>query len=368
MFEGRIAASRLVAVEVEGFPPALDALAEHNLAGHGFLRAAWYRASLSACARPHSAQRGRSLLVQRAGQCGSFPIAAIPTIGFGPALLGARRVAGAYWPLRAALIGRDCDPRELAAALALPAARRALGPIWRLGPARADCPATARLVAAAEAAGWQVLARPAGTCWVIDCAAARAEGWPRASTAKRMARIERRLGRLGPVSWSRVRGAAWSAAALDELAAIEAASWIAARTDGSGAKFLHPHQRALWLEVLADPALAAMLCATILKVGGKPVAFSFDLIDGQVQYGIAGSYVQALARHEIGKLANHRALADAIAGGIDLMDLGAGDSGYKREIGARAGYELVDLLIVRPRLAARLIAPLWAGWGKAHHG
>lgn len=318
MFEGRIAASRLVAVEVEGFPPALDALAEHNLAGHGFLRAAWYRASLSACARPHSAQRGRSLLVQRAGQCGSFPIAAIPTIGF--------------------------------------------------GPARADCPATARLVAAAEAAGWQVLARPAGTCWVIDCAAARAEGWPRASTAKRMARIERRLGRLGPVSWSRVRGAAWSAAALDELAAIEAASWIAARTDGSGAKFLHPHQRALWQEVLADPALAAMLCATILKVGGKPVAFSFDLIDGQVQYGIAGSYVQALARHEIGKLANHRALADAIAGGIDLMDLGAGDSGYKREMGARAGYELVDLLIVRPRLAARLIAPLWAGWGKARHG
>lgn len=368
MFEGRIAASRLVAVEVEGFPPALDALAEHNLAGHGFLRAAWYRASLSACARTGGADRGRSLLVQRAGQHGAFPIAAIPTIPFGPALIGARRVAGAYWPLRAALIAPDCDPRELATALALPAARRALGPLWRLGPARADCPATARLAAAAEAVGWQVLARPAGECWVIDCAAARADGWPRASTAKRMARIERRLGQLGPVSWSRVRGADWSAAVLDELAAVEAASWIAARTDGRAAKFLHRHQRALWQEVLADPALAAMLCATILKVGGRPVAFSFDLIDGKVQYGIAGTYVQALARYEIGKLANHRALADAITGGIDLLDLGAGDSGYKRDMGARAGYALVDLLMVRPRPAARLIAPLWTGGDKACHG
>ena len=43
MYENRIAADRLTVAMMEGFPPSIDALSACNLAGHGFLRAAWYR-------------------------------------------------------------------------------------------------------------------------------------------------------------------------------------------------------------------------------------------------------------------------------------------------------------------------------------
>jgi CelD/BcsL family acetyltransferase involved in cellulose biosynthesis len=194
---------------------------------------------------------------------------------------------------------------------------------------------------------------------VIDLDAARAAGWPRPSTAKRLARAERRLAQLGPVAWRQVRGRAWNDGVLDDLAAVEAASWIAATTDGSGAKFMAPHQRALWRTALADPVLADMLCATILTVGSRAVAFSFDLVDGPVQYGIAGSYVSDLGKHDIGKLANARAVSDAIADGRRVMDLGVGDTGYKQAMGAVAGYDMVDLLFVRSRTAALMLTRAW---------
>ncbi|MCX9148852.1 GNAT family N-acetyltransferase, partial [Erythrobacter sp. WG] len=187
----------------------------------------------------------------------------------------------------------------------------------------------------------------------------RAAGWPRASTAKRIRRMERRLESLGTATWQHVRGSDWNEAILAELGAVEAASWIATDTDGSGAKFLTPAQRAQWQAALADPVLADMLCTTILRLDGRAVAFTFDCDDGPVQYGIAGSYVADLARYEIGKLANYRTLADCIADRQDVLDMGAGDSGYKREMGAVAGYRLVDLLFVRHPAAARLLERAW---------
>jgi hypothetical protein len=161
------------------------------------------------------------------------------------------------------------------------------------------------------------------------------------------------------VAWRHVRGDSWNDGVLEELGAVEAASWIAAKTDASGAKFMTPAQRARWRCALADPALAQMLCATILTIDDRAVAFSFDLDDGPVQYGLAGSYVSDLARYDIGKLANYRAMQDAIADGQSMMDMGAGDSGYKRAMGAFPGYHMADLLFVRSPAAARLLARVW---------
>jgi len=41
------------------------------------------------------------------------------------------------------------------------------------------------------------------------------------------------------------------------------------------------------------------------------------------------------------------------------MDMGAGDSGYKRAMGAYPGYKMSDLLFVRNRMAARLLSAIW---------
>lgn len=351
MFETRITPAALQVETAAGFPRALDALAEHGLAPHRFLRAVWY-----AAAAPGG---GRTLALRR--EDGSV-LAAIPTMPFGPAILRARKVPGCYWPFRNVLAARDATALDFAHALSAPEAR-ALGPVWRLGPVPEHDPAARLLVDGAHLAGWSVLTRRDGTIWTIDLDAQRARGWPSKSARRKLRRYEAHAVELGTLGWRHVRGTGWSEDVLSELAAIEAASWIGTRTDGSGAKFLHPHQRALWRTALADPVLAEMLSATILLIDGRPVAFTFDMDDGPVRYGIGGGYDAVLRDYHVGKLVNHRALGDAIAAGRSVMDMGAGDSGYKTELGAVPSYDLVDHLFVRSRLMARLLAPVWARQG-----
>ncbi|TAD82349.1 MAG: GNAT family N-acetyltransferase [Sphingomonadales bacterium] len=350
MYQRKISSDHLTVTTITGFAPEIDGLAARNLSGHGFLRRAWFSAG--------GTRHARTLLLQATD---GTPLAAIPTTAFGPPIAGARKVPGSYWPLRSPLIAPECTVFELAQALEH-AASRSLGPVWRIGPARTDDPTIALITAAAQLANWTVLARPAGTSWVIDLETARNQGWPRPSTAKRLAKAERRLANLGAVSWRHVRGKDWNEDVLDQLAAVEAASWVARATDGSGAKFMAPHQRAIWRTALADPVLAEHLCATMLTIDGRAVAFSFDLDDGPVQYGIAGTYMTDFGKYEVGKLANYRAVSDSIADGQSVMDLGVGDSGYKEEMGAVAGYHMTDLLFVRSSAAALMLS---RGWGEA---
>jgi len=243
MLESKIAAAPLTLETRAGFPPELDRLAETSLSGHHFLRAAWFRAGASG--------NSRTLLVRRTG--GAL-VAAIPTSSFGPAprvtqVLGVRKVPGSYWPLRGILVAPDTDRYELAQALGHRGARR-LGAVWRLGPARRDDPATLMVVEAARLAGWQVLSRPAGTSWLIDLDTLRAEGWPKSSTARRLRVAWRKLEERGTPRWRRVRGSDWNDAVIGDMGRIEAQSWIARSTDGSGAKFMRPHQQQLWREAL----------------------------------------------------------------------------------------------------------------------
>ena len=351
MYESKIAADHLTVAMMEGFPSAIDALAVHNLAGHGFLRAAWYRG--------HGKQAGRTLLIRRGGD--GDVIAAIPTLVFGPAISGARMLAGCYWPFRAPLLAPDCSAIELAQALAEPAAR-GLGPVCRIGPARCDDPGIAMLIAAAHQAGWRVLSRPAGTVWVIDLGAIRADPPPRGSTPRKLRAGWRKFEALGTPRWRTVRGAQWDIEALEAMGRIEADSWIARDTDGSGAKFLTADQRAVWQEALRDPVIADSLVAVILLLDERPVAFSFDCDDGPVRYAIAGSHVEDLKHCQIGKTLIYRSMDEALAAGLSTLDLGSGDGGYKRAMGAVPGYELADLLFVRNRLAAPLLEQVW---GKA---
>jgi CelD/BcsL family acetyltransferase involved in cellulose biosynthesis len=350
MYESRVAADHLTVAAVEGFPPEIDALAACNLSNHGFLRAQWYAAGAQGS--------GRTLLIRRGQGDASEVIAAIPTISFGPVIGRARKVPGSYWPLRSPLIARDCDVSELAHGLEHGAAY-SLGPVWRVGPVRLDDASITLLVAATQLTNWTVLSRPAGTSWVVDCEAARAGGHPRPSVAKKLRAAWRKLAAVGTPHWREVRGAAWDAGVFADMGRIEAQSWIARTTDGSGAKFMTAAQRAVWQHAVSDPAIAKRLSATILMLDQRPIAFTFDLDDGPVRYGIAGSYVEDLKRCNIGKLANYRALDHAVAAGQRVLDLGVGDTGYKEEMGAVEGYRMADLLFVRSRTAAKVLASAW---------
>lgn len=335
--------SRLVA----GVPDAVDAVAAGLHPDHAFLRAAWFTASGA----------DATLLAELPD---GLPVAALPTAPAGPVRLGVRAVVGSYWPFRSVPVSPDLTPEQLTDWLAHKDVRAALGPLWRLGPFYADDPAGSRLFNAAAAAGWTVMARNLGRTYLLDIAALRAAGpWPRPSTLKRIRNYERQLAAEGELTWERIEGAGWTASAFDTLAEIENASWIADRTDGSGAKFANAGHRAIWEQCAADPALAAMMSAVVLRVGGHPAAFCFDLNAGTLQYSIAGSYDARFARLKAGKVATYRNIEWAIARGIKQIDWGAGDSGYKREIGAAPGPRIIDCLFVRSPFVASMLRKRW---------
>ena len=301
---------------------------------------------------------GALTIVGRRGD-GSI-LAAIPLAPMGPPMLGLRTVPGSYWPFRSLPIAADAAENELRALLSDASAHAALGQAWRLGPVYDDDPAAGRLAAAARACGWTMLRRSLGTTFLMDLSALRGAGdWPRPSVLRKINSCERRLGAEGPLRIRFVRGGEWDAAALDALAAIEASSWVGQRTDGSGAKFLRVDQRAYWESVLADAHLAEMLSAAILFVDEAPVAFSFDLNVGRLQYGIAGSYDERFARWGVGKIVTWRHLEESMARGIEQVDWGCGDSGYKRDFGGLAGPEIIDCLFVRSRPLARVLRAKW---------
>ncbi|MDF7773941.1 GNAT family N-acetyltransferase [Sphingomonas sp. AOB5] len=332
-----------------GFPMLLDRLADRAVGARGFLRAAWYRGD-------SGPQDGTTIVARRLDDS---VIAAIPTVPIGPTLLGARTVPGSYWPFRSILIDSSATQAELTEAFKHPMLRATLTPMWRVGPVYKDDPATVMLKRAAARAGWTVLKRRVGQTFIFDLAANEDGGWPRKSTRRRLAGYERQLGLIGAVSYRHVTGSDWDEAAFAALSAIEANSWVGQTTDGSGAKFLSEEQRERWRRMVCDPHLAKALSATIMFVGEQPAAFSFDLQEGSTQFAIASSYDERFAAGRPGRIVTWRQLQWARERGVTRVDLGAGDSGYKQDMGALPGSEILDLLIVRSRSAAKVLKLKW---------
>ncbi len=340
--------ARIKVQRVPGISPVVDQVAGQAARDRAFLRSRWYGSAAGDDASTIIGKRddGR-------------PVAAIPTVSLGPSLLGARTVPGSYWPFRSIQLDPTITEAELTAIFGDPVTRDALAPLWRMGPLYRGDPETMKIKAALSRAGWTVLSRSLGHNFVMDLSAMTAgQTWPRRSTRRRLGNYERQLGQHGAVTVRTVSGAQWSRAALTDLAGIEANSWVA-DTDRTGAKFLTPEQRLLWQSLVTDPVIARALSATILDVGATPVAFSFDLRAGSVQYTIASSYHRDFAAFRPGKIVTYRQLAWAAGNGVKTVDLGAGDSGYKREMGAVVGSEIIDLLIVRNRQLAQLLSLQW---------
>jgi len=336
---------------VEGYAPEIDAAAEAADSRHLFLRRAWYAAAARDGARTLIARRPDGRIA-----------AALPTVPAKPFL---REVPGGYWPFRSFPVAADIGEGEIGAFLASPTARRVLGPAWRLGPVYADDPTLVRLLAAGRASGWTALSRRIAPSYRLDMAALQEEGtWPRNSTLRKNRFHEKHLAGHGALEWRFVSGEGWTTSVFDALANVERRSWIASETDGSDAKFLAAHHRRVWEGSAADPVLADAMRAAILFIDGEAAAFSFDLDAGALKYAIANSYDPRVAKHSPGKCLYYRNLVEAIGRGITVVDWGAGDSGYKRTIGAERGPDIVDLLLVRNRAVAGLLAPLWRRTGR----
>ncbi|WP_066780806.1 GNAT family N-acetyltransferase [Sphingomonas sp. CCH5-D11] len=335
---------------VEGLPQAIDDVAEAAPASHGFLRRAWFDAALQAYGG-----RARTLIVTRHDR----PLLALPMHDIGPRFLGLSAISGCFWPFRSfpAAAGIDDTARDAA----LDQLARSVTAL-RIGPVYDGDASAAPFIAAARSRGWAVLSRTVATSFLLDMAAARVAGtWPRNSTLRKNRFHEKHLAEHGALQWSFLSGADWPAA-FDDLANIEWASWIATRTDGRDAKFTRAGHGAFWRAAAADPVIADMFRAAVLTVDGRPAAFSFDIDAGELKYAIANSYDPAFAKHSPGKLLYYRNLVHALERGITRVDWGAGDSGYKRTIGAEAGPAIRDWLLLRPGMPAALAPVVSLAW------
>ena len=82
---------------------------------------------------------------------------------------------------------------------------------------------------------------------------------------------------------------------------------------------------------------------------------------------IANSYDARFARHSPGKCLAYRNLVESLGRGIETVDWGGGDSGYKQTIGSADPTELVDYLLVRANILtrplSRLLEKLWSRSG-----
>lgn len=331
----------LAVTEHDGLPAVIDRVAEAAPASHAFLRHQWFAAALRAYG-------GRAATVVVAAE--GVPALAVPVVTVGPAFLRIGQVPGSFWPFRSVPAGWLADdPVRDAALTALAARWRAI----RIGPAHADDPAIAPLVARAQAAGWRVGHRGAMESFILDMAALRRAGsWPRNSTLRKNRFHEKHLAAHGALAWPVLGGADWPAG-FAALAEVERQSWQAGATD---AKFCRPPHATFWSAAAEDPVLAAMFHAALLTIDGRPAAFSFDMDCGATRYAIANSYDPAVARHSPGKLLQYRNLVAAADAGIARVDWGGGDIGYKRVIGAVEGPRMRDWLLVAPRVPAPLAA------------
>lgn len=342
----------LLAVEcVDGLAGGIDAVAARAAPSHRFLRYGWYEAALKAYGGA-----ARTLSVSREGE----PLVALPMVATGPAWLGLTSVPGCYWPFRSFPVREDAGIEAFEALLPR-LAREATA--LRVGPVYDGDPGLELLKAAAVAKGWAAIDRFVADSYLLDMAALRAEGtWPRNSTLRKNRFHEKHLGGHGELDWSFVSGDEWSEDAFAALASVEEKSWIAAKTDGSDAKFTAQGHGGFWRAAAADPVIAGMMWAAMLRVDGEPAAFSFDLNAGDLKYAIANSYDPAYGKHSPGKLLYYRNLLRGIEDGMALVDWGAGDGGYKSTIGAAKGPAIRDCLFVRPgapAFAAKMLRSIW---------
>jgi len=345
------------ATAFDGLSALIDAVAEQADEGYRFLRYQWFAAAIAAYGG-----RARTLIVERDG----YPVIALPLAGFGPEAARLAAIPGCYWPFRGFPVCTDASDGAFDV-LVDRLGQEVNG--LRIGPSYDGDPAVSELIAAVKRRRWVVLDRFVADSYLLDMAAAQSQGaWPRASTLKKNRFHEKHLADHGALDWRFLNGADLAVGGFDQLAAVEQKSWIAARTDGSDAKFTKSGHGAFWRQAAADPVIAEMMSAALLTVDGVPAAFSFDLNLGTLKYAIANSYDPAFAKHSPGRLLYYRNLVRALQQGMTRVDWGAGDSGYKSAIGAEPGPAIRDWLLLRPgapSVFGRVLQGMWRRSGQS---
>jgi CelD/BcsL family acetyltransferase involved in cellulose biosynthesis len=163
---------------------------------------------------------------------------------------------------------------------------------------------------------------------------------PTARHRKEIARLERRLGESGPVEFIRHRPAACSAEqalSFDPLfgACLEVAraSWQSEVRDGN--TLSHDEVRPFLRQVHRRAVQAGMADVCLLSVGGRSVAFAYNLHCGGRVFGLRMGYDRGFQPGGAGSVLAARMLEDGFRRGDQEFNLGEGSLDWKLRLGAR---------------------------------
>jgi len=92
----------------------------------------------------------------------------------------------------------------------------------------------------------------------------------------------------------------------------------------------------------------------VVCLDAKPIAYSLAIDSGSCRYSISGQYDEEYKKHGVGIIADMSMFEQAIESGKTIVNMGDGDSDYKRRWGAEPSAELLSLYIFRPSIVGRL--------------
>ena len=165
-------------------------------------------------------------------------------------------------------------------------------------------------------------------------------------------RRRRRLSELGVVTFDA------DGATLDELLALEAAGWKAARGTAIAAR---PSTRRFYAEVTAWAEARGSLRLFALRLDGRPLAALLGLEEARVLHLLKGGFDPAYAAFSPGQLALGEAIARAFSARLRRVELGGGAEPYKLAW-TDTMHERVAVIAFAPGLSGRL------GWAMEAKG
>ena len=225
-----------------------------------------------------------------------------------------------------------------------------------------DSPTLRTGIAVATALGWSRVVEPAlQSPW--RALPDRAEAWDEGLKRKFKANLrnrERRLGALGPVTFSVARGGgAEQRAALDVFYALEASGWKGER----GTAIARHSSTKAFYDGLFDRG-PQNLWIPVLSVGGRPAAAQMIRVEGRTLFLLKTGYDPEFAPYAPGHLLTARVMRYGREHDMDALDFLGDDMTWKRDWEPR----------VRPHCRLLLFAPTargryayWTRYGVREH-
>ncbi len=171
------------------------------------------------------------------------------------------------------------------------------------------------------------------------------------SMLKTLRRRARRLDEMGKVEVEVVSDPRGAEAALAEGLALETAGWKGRRGTAIAAD---SRLRQFYLEAVLAAARAGRLSLAFLRLDGRAVAFHLDFIDGEILYGLKGTYAEDLAQVSPSRILRHERIKQAFAQGLRAYEFLGADEPYKADW-ANAATRLETLEAYSPSPAGRLL-------------